>query len=234
MHIVICDDESVFLEYFKELLVRDCFERELDITVTAYISGEELLAAYDQGLASGMDILFLDIRMGGTDGLETAKILREKGCGCLIIFLTSLEEYARDGYEVKAFRYLLKEQVERELGRIMDACCRELGTEEYFVFSYERRSYQVPIRDIYYVESRKRLVLLYTANGQYQFYQKLDVLEGQLSGSGFLRCHRSFLVQERYVRSWKENALWLEDGTEIPISRTYEKAVNRRLMLRME
>ena len=66
------------------------------------------------------------------------------------------------------------------------------------------------------------------------FYRKLDELERELEGGGFLRCHKSYLVQERYVRSWKENALWLEDGTEIPISRTYEKAVNRRLMLRME
>lgn len=234
MHIVICDDESIFLSHFKDLLVRDSFEKGLDLTVTAYTCGEDLLAAYDQGLVLDMDILFLDIRMGGMDGLEAARILREKGCSCLIIFLTSLEEYARAGYEVKAFRYLLKEQVDRELGRIMDACCRELGTEDYFVFSYERRSYQVRRQDILYFESRKRLVFLFTVNGQYQFYQKLDVLEGQLSGSGFLRVHRSFLVQERYVRSWKENALWLVDGTEIPISRTYEKAVNRRLMLRME
>lgn len=233
MHIVICDDEHIFLAHIKELLVRISIEKNMDLTITECASGVELLAAYSAGTVSDMDILFLDIRMADMDGLETARVLREKGCGCLIIFLTSLEEYAREGYEVRAFRYLLKGQVDRELGRVMDACCRELGTEEFFEFSYERRSYHVRKQDILYFESRKRLAFLFTTKGEYRFYQRLDVLEEQLSGEGFLRCHRSFLVQERYVKSWKEHVLWLEDGREIPISRTYEKEVNRRLMLRM-
>ena len=233
MHIVICDDERIFLEHFRELLIRDSIEKNVEITLTEYTKGEELTAAYSEGAISDMDILFLDIKMGEMDGLEAARILREKGCGCLIIFLTSMEEYARAGYEVRAFRYLLKEQAEQELGKVMDACRRELETEKYFVFTYEHRSYSVPKREILYFESRKRLVFLFTANGQYQFYQKLDILEKQLSEDGFLRCHRSFLVQERYVKSWKENALWLENDREVPISRTYEKEVNRRLMLRV-
>lgn len=233
MHIVICDDESIFLAHFKELLIRYSIEKNLEITVTEYTGGEELTTAYSEGEISDMDILFLDIKMEGMDGLEAARILREKGCECLIVFLTSMEEYARAGYEVRAFRYLLKAQVEQELGRVMDACRRELGTEEYFIFAYERRSYSIRKKDILYFESRKRLVFLITAKGEYQFYQKLDILEKQLSEDGFLRCHRSFLVQERYVKSWKENALWLEDGREIPVSRTYEKEVNRRLMLRV-
>ena len=76
------------------------------------------------------------------------------------------------------------------------------------------------------------MVVLHTAGESYSFYQKLDALERELEGSGFLRCHRSFLVQERYVRSWMGRSLWLEDGTEVPISRGCEKEVNRRLMLR--
>jgi len=233
MHVVICDDEDIFLHYLKELLLRNSVEKNREITVTEYTGGGELLAAFSEGTLMNMDILFLDIRMEGLDGLETARRLREKGCGCLIVFLTSLEEYAREGYEVRAFRYLLKDQVDRELERVMDACCHELVAEEYFTFSYERRSYSIRKQDILYFESRKRMVYLFTARGEYQFYQKLDVLENQLLGEGFLRCHRSFLVQERKVKSWKEHALWLEDGREIPISRTYEKEVNRRLMLRM-
>lgn len=233
MRIVICDDEKVFLTYFKELLVKDSIEKGTDIVVKEYSCGEDLVKAYTEGMEGNVDILFLDIWMGGMNGLETAKALRQKGCGGLIVFLTNMEEYAREGYEVKAFRYLLKEQVDMEIGRVMDACRKELETEDYFVFSYERCGYHVRKRDILYFESRKRIILLYATSGQYQFYQKLDVLEEQLAGDGFLRCHRSFLVQERYVKSWKENALWLEDGARIPISRTYEKMVNRRLLLRI-
>jgi len=233
VQIAVCDDERIFLEYFKGLLVRESFVQDLEIMVYEYAGGEELLEAYRSGGLARMDVLFLDIRMEGMDGLETARRLREAGARCLIVFLTSMEEYARAGYEVRAFRYLLKEQVERELGRVMEACRLELGTEEYFMFSCGRRSCSVRKGEILYFESRKRVIYLFTAKESYQFYQKLDVLEEQLSGDGFLRCHRSFLVQERYVKSWTDHALWLENGVELPISRTCGKEVNRRLMLRM-
>lgn len=232
MQVTVCDDEKVFREYLKKLLLEYSFSRDLDIDVTEYSDGEALLSAYSGGAAPGMDILFLDIRMAGMDGMEAARQLRKQGCGCLIVFLTSLTEYLQKGYEVRAFRYLLKEQAQNELKNVMDACRLELGSEEYFIFASERCNHSVRKKDILYFESKKRIIILHTADGSCQFYQKLDELERQLTGGGFFRCHRSFLVQERYVRKWKENALWLEDGTELPVSRTYEKAVNQRLLLR--
>lgn len=257
MHIAVCDDEDIFREYLKRLLLEYSFRIHEEIFVSEYASGQSLLEAYSSYKNSSYknalcknpscqnssyknsscktevwDVIFLDIRMEGMDGMKTAELLRAQGCGCLIVFLTSLVEYAPKGYEVRAFRYLLKEQARSDLGRVLDACRQELSVETYFSFCYERRSYSILKRDIRYFESRKRLVFLHAAEQTYQFYQKLDDLEKQLSEEGFLRCHRSFLVQERYVRSWRENALWLEDGTELPVSRTYGREVNRRLMLR--
>ena len=230
MRIAICDDEAIFRTYLRGLLVKDSFARGTDIQVAEYADGEALLEA---AAAEGPpDVVFLDIRMPGMDGLETAGRLRQRGDRCLIVFLTSLSEYARKGYEVRAFRYLLKEEAERELSRVMEDCRRELGEGAWFSFAQGRQTFRVPTEDILYFESRKRVVLLHTAGESYSFYQKLDALERELEGSGFLRCHRSFLVQERYVRSWMGRSLWLEDGTEVPISRGCEKEVNRRLMLR--
>lgn len=232
MQIAICDDETIFREYLKKLLLEYSFSSNTDISVQEFTEGETLLAAHSEGLLSKTDVLFLDIRMGKTNGLETARRLRDGGCRCLIIFLTGLTEYLQKGYEVRAFRYLLKEQAQKELAGIMDACRRELESEEYFVFSSDRSRYSIHKKDILYFESRKRIVCLFGVNENYQFYEKLDTLEKQLCRDGFLRCHRSFLVQERYVKGWRDNRLWLENGTELPVSRSYEKTVNQRLMLR--
>lgn len=231
MRIAVCDDEEIFREYLKSLLLEYSFKANEDVRIAEYSCGEDLLDAHSREGAEA-DLIFLDIRMKGMDGMETAKRLRAQGCGCLIVFLTSLGEYVQRGYEVKAFRYLLKEQVKSDLGRILDACRSELSGEDFFCFSYERCNYNVLKRDILYFESKKRLVILHAIREDHQFYQKLDDLEKQLSGNGFLRCHKSFLVQECHIRSWRENALWLADGRELPVSRTYEKEVNRRLMLR--
>lgn len=231
MNIAICDDEKIFRKCLRELLVKDNFAGGADIRVEEFESGEALLNACEKG-TTRYDILFLDIRMPGLDGLETARALRQKGEKCLIVFLSSLAEYARKGYEVRAFRYLLKEEAERELGKVMEACRKELGEERWFSFAQGHETYRISLEDILYFESKKRLILLHTETESYSFYQKLDEVEGKLEGGRFLRCHRSYLVQERYVRSWKGNSLWLTDGTELPISRGYEKEVNRRLMLR--
>ena len=76
------------------------------------------------------------------------------------------------------------------------------------------------------------MLVLHTGRERHACMRELDELERELEGGEFLRCHKSYLVQERYVRGWKGRSLWLEDGTEVPISRGYEKEVNRRLMLR--
>ncbi len=230
MKVAVCDDEPVYRLYLREILARESLVRNLEIEVTEYAGGEALLEAYTRDPLS-MDIVLLDILMPGMDGMETAKALRKRGAGCVIVFLTSLEDFARQGYEVRAFRYILKEEADRALGPVLLEAAEEFGPEEYFSFTCDYCTHKVGIKDILYFESRKRLVILQTVKASFSFYQKLDILEEQLSDKGFLRCHRSFLVREKCVRSWKENALWLEDGTELPISRTYEKQVNRRLML---
>lgn len=231
MRIAICDDEAVFRTYLRDILVKDSFARGTDIQVAEYADGEALLAALEAP-DDYVDVVFLDIRMPGMDGLETARALRQRGEKCMIVFLTSLSEYARKGYEVRAFRYLLKEEAERELTRVMEDCGRELGEACWFSFAQGHQTCRVPREDILYFESRKRVVVLHTGRESHAFYRKLDELERELEGGGFLRCHKSYLVQERYVRGWKGRSLWLEDGTEVPISRGYEKEVNRRLMLR--
>ncbi|MCM1044326.1 MAG: LytTR family DNA-binding domain-containing protein [Candidatus Gastranaerophilales bacterium] len=227
----VCDDEPVFRSHIRELLAADSIKNGYDLCVKEYADGSELLSSFEKGQT--MDILFLDIRMKQKDGMETARILREKGCNCLIIFLTSLSEYMQKGYEVKAFRYLLKEQADSELEGVMRECRRELASDGFFVFSCEHKNYSVRKTDILYLESSKRLILLHTMGEVFRFYQKLDNLEKELAQDGFLRCHRSFLVRESCVKGWKEDELWLENGERIPISRSYEKEVNRRLMLRI-
>lgn len=133
MRIAICDDEEVFRTYLRNLLALDSFTGGTDIQVTEYAGGEALLADLETA-AESLDVVFLDIRMPGMDGLETARLLRQRGEKCLIVFLTSLLEYARKGYEVRAFRYLLKEEAEWELSwcDIVDGEPDEVGRPVFF------------------------------------------------------------------------------------------------------
>ncbi|MCD8068807.1 MAG: LytTR family DNA-binding domain-containing protein [Lachnospiraceae bacterium] len=250
LYIAVCDDEPVFTEHIRNLLVSDSILKGYELNIGIYQSGEALLKAWENGCL--FDVIFLDILLdagmpqkriqgervsenqgtnGTLNGFETAELLRKAGCGSLLVFLTSLSSYVQKGYEVRAFRYLLKSQMELEITRVMEDCRRELAAENYFQFTCEREICRVRKKDIYYLESNKRMVYLHTEKQTYHFYRKLDELEAEFCGDAFLRCHKSYLVQVRHVAGWKEKQLRMENGAVIPISRAYRDEVNRRLLL---
>lgn len=99
LNIAICDDEKMIREQIKELA-----EKEMpDVCAGLYETGDALLAAGKQ-----FDIVFLDIQMEGTDGIETAKRLRQKDEDTILIFITGIREYVFEAFDVAAFHYLLK------------------------------------------------------------------------------------------------------------------------------
>lgn len=98
MRIAICDDE--------EIIRKDIKNRVLKIipkaTICTYASAEELLAD------TCPDILLLDIQMDGINGMEAAKTLRKRSCDTVLIFITAVEEYVFEAFDVGAFHYLVK------------------------------------------------------------------------------------------------------------------------------
>ena len=99
MRISICDDEAAVRELIASKVQRLC----PGAGIMFFASGEELLLAEDFG-----DILFLDIRLAGQDGMRTARALRKKDDKVILIFVTALKEYVFEAFDVGAFHYLVK------------------------------------------------------------------------------------------------------------------------------
>lgn len=230
MRIAICDDEPGYRRILHEKIIQDSIRCDYDAEVTEYESGKALLEAVGKGVSA--DVFFLDIQMEhDDDGIRTGRELRRHGERGLIVYVTGFIDYVQTGYEVKAFRYLLKSQIEDRLSGVLADIRQELSGERYR-FQAGGETVYVDKRRILYLESRVRILQLVTTEGEYRFYDSLDHAEREL-GEQFLRCHRSFLVNtcriHRYVGGWIE----LEDGIRIPVSRSYGKAVKQRLMLEM-
>ena len=104
--IAICDDENKFLTKIKEdLSSLQSYENEFSFD--EFKTGRELLADFSEGKYA---LVILDIEMPGLNGLETAEFLRKIDDKVIIIFLTGYEKFACQGYAVRAFRYILKNQ----------------------------------------------------------------------------------------------------------------------------
>lgn len=210
--IAICDDESVHIEKIRTILS--------DYETDNYLSPVALLDAVSAGVR--YDVLFLDILMPRIDGISLARELREFDEDMLIVFITSKIEYMQTGYEVRAFRYLLKDQIDEGLPKIWNDIIKELldRQDAYFTFEFERRTYRFPIRDILYFESNLRRIVVHTkASENAALYGKLDDLS--VKYSSFIRVHKSYLINRRYIRMISAGTVVLSNGEVLPVSRKY-------------
>ena len=209
--IAICDDEPLHIDKIRSIL--------LDEETDNYTKPANLLNAITAG--KRYDVLFLDIMMPKIDGISLARELRELDEDMLIVFITSKIEFMQTGYEVKAFRYLLKDQIDTGLPKIWKDIEKELldRADTYFTYEFERKTYRYPCRDILYLESNLRRIILHTNRDTAALYGKLDDLA--IKYPMFVRIHKSFLVNRRHIRSISAGMVVLSNGDVLPISRKY-------------
>ena len=214
--IAICDDEyihrKVLLKHVRMLFLRDSYE------VLEFNSGEELLGRYPKGL----DILLLDIQMMGINGIETAKKIRLFDTNVTIIFTTAIADFMQEGYEVRAFRYLLKPIKYNDFLKHIGQCKNEIlkNKEKYISIKEidDGKTIIIPINSILYIEVECRIALIYTDTEIYKTRESIKNLELQLTEYSFFRCHRAYLINLFKVNAIDKNSVFIK-GNEILVSR---------------
>lgn len=172
------------------------------------------------------DIAFLDLDFKGKDynGIDIARAIRRNHKDTVIIFVTNFPQYAPEGYEVHAFRYLMKNDIKSKLRSYMLLAVDHLHevkpTLNYAVAGEE---ITLPLDDILYIESQLHCVIVHTAtsssmSAKHTFYARISGLESQLSTSGFLRIHKSYLVNMKYIQKFQCKFILLTDGTQLKVS----------------
>lgn len=191
-------------------------KKNREIQLRTFLSGEELLN-YD----GQIDILFLDIQMNGMDGLETARKLRAGKFRGFLIFITVLKEMVFQSFEVQAYDYLVKPVDEKQFRKTMERLYVSMqNTSEDSLLvqqGYERRI--VPKDEIVFCEVIDRKIYLNLASGEVvDYYERIENLETKL-GSHFFRCHRSYLINLKHLKGYKNGTAYMDNHKEIPVSR---------------
>ncbi len=218
LKIAVCDDE----EYFRNLMLRflQQYSEQFDVEIDAsfFSSGEELLKAH----TSDTELIFLDIQMGGQDGIETARQLRRIDPKVCIIFITNMLNRAIDGYSVHAWGFVSKPLTYPELSHQLSSAIRQIKQSREKVRTYTVRTTlgteNIPVQDILYVEVERHSIHLHTKDRTISFRGSMKDLEEDLTPMGFLRPHASFLVNVRHVKKVEQNELVLTDNDTIPVS----------------
>ena len=184
-------------------------------------SGRELIQSSDN-----FDIIFLDIIMHDLDGMRTAQLVREKAFDKILIFISSSRKYVFEAYDVEAFQYLLKPIDEKKLKRVLQRAVlkTENHSKEFIIVSKERQKQKLFLDDIYYFEIKGRMVDIHGTDGVFTYYEQIGVLENNLQGRGFFRCHKSYLINLKYVDVYNRQEVILDNGERIVIAkRRYEE-----------
>lgn len=228
----ICDDEPLMARELAGHLAGYMKEKSTtDYSVSSFSNGCALLES-----GGSFDVIFLDIQMEQPNGMETARLLRQRGVHSLLIFVTVLKECVFDSFQVEAFDYLLKPLDSARFCRTMDRLLRSLEqrTAEDIVIQRGTGCEVVLLSDIVYCEVLGRKIYLHKNDGTVSdYYDKLEDLERRVDGR-FFKCHRSYLVNLDYVRGCQDGQVLLSQGERIPASRLRERELTQALLRHMK
>ncbi|MGL5439108.1 MAG: LytR/AlgR family response regulator transcription factor [Filifactoraceae bacterium] len=216
INIGICDDELQYRSKIKDILTEILSSDHINYNIYEFSSGEDLLDNYPKNL----DILIMDIQMKRINGMDTARKIREFNEKLEIIFMTSFSEFMQEGYEVKAYRYVLKPITHMKISKNILPCINEIMRNKNNYLSITVKNYidRIRIDDITYIETDRPNIVIYTNNNTYTTKMSISKIEKTLRSYGFFRCHNSYIVNLKLVESMNGNIIVVE-GKDIPISK---------------
>ena len=193
MNVLVCDDDQQIVDSIIEELKKKSEETHVALRFYGFSQPSQI------DLSLPYDIALLDIDMGETNGIELARKLRAENENIVIIFITNFIQYAPEGFEVQAFRYLLKADLSAKLDSYFDSA----------------EIIDVPVNDILYLESHRRIIVMHLLDEKrpaYQFYGNITELSEKIEPLGFLRIQKSYLVNMHYVEIFQYNKVQLRGG----------------------
>ena len=239
MKVLVVDDEKLARDRLRELVL-ELGDHEV---VGEAMNGTEALARTEE---SSPDVILMDIRMPGMDGLEAAMHLMSLENPPAVIFTTAYDQHALDAFEVSAVDYLLKpirkERLEKALAKAGKLSLQQLhdfnqGQETPLVRSHMSVHLRgnirlVPVTDILYFLADSKYVTVRTAKEEHLVEDSLVNLEREF-GDSFLRIHRNALVATSYIQGIEKDSggTWhvvLKDlDRKLAVSRRHTVAVRR-------
>jgi Response regulator of the LytR/AlgR family len=226
VRIAICDDEEVQQKLLGKYLSEWAEENKVFLELKMFSSGEEFAFCWEDD--RNYDLLILDIEMGKMNGMELAASIRRQDEEIPVLFVTGYDNYMSQGYEVSALHYLMKPVHKEKLFAVLDKLGRKEKQEPKLLFLTESGAVSLPVSKVWYVEARAHRCILYTEDEEYILRSPMgEIVQYLEEYQGFVRCHRSYMVNVRHISTIIKPEVILDDKRRLPVSRSAEKEVNR-------
>lgn len=230
--IVLYDDSPADLMVLCGHLEQLKEKRPVDII--SYTDGLDLLKDYKQ--KGFCDILVLDMRMETMGGIEVAKHIRQLDDEVPILIVTATVDYAVEGYKVGAFRYIVKPVESGDFLSAVEELLDRQQKKQASIFSFPsiNGTTKLMTDHIYYLESDLRTIRVVAKEGTFTFTGTISSLEEQLRPDGFIRIHKSFLVNVSHIYNIFKDSVTMDNKEVLPMSKHKRREVNQEFLSYME
>ena len=231
LKIAACDDEAEILDGFV-YIIRECFAyHNVPAEIDKFTDPVELARSFRVG---NYDLLFLDIEMPKVDGIALAKKLREFGSKVDIIYISSKEDMVFKVFDVRPFSFIRKNKFFEEIGGVVRSYIPSRSEKDVnkLVMNTKSGIVTLDMTNAAYIEGTGKTQTVNFSGGLPPVELKVTMqeLENKLADKGFIRVHRGFLVNYKYIASIRDNAVLLTTGGDIPMSRRSVSDVKDRYL----
>ena len=219
IRIAVCDDEEKVLKLICSEIQEAFSKKNIEVEIIPYISGIQLREDVFQGIL--FQVLFLDISMPDMNGILLAQHLKKHSPNMMILFLSSREEAVFDAIKTAPFRFIRKRTFRLEISDVVQDILDAFKEREIvrIFISDKKASFSINPYEIIYVEACNKTTLLSTSHGVIETKATFSTFEKELDPYGFIKIHRSILVNFRYIRSIQSTEVHLDPGQILPVSK---------------
>ncbi len=226
MKIAICDDDLSFSKILKSK-IEDAFTSEdLNCDISIYNQGIDLIGSIHQ-----YDMIFLDVEMSEVSGEEIARRIVLSNYNTLVVFVTNHDDFVSSSFKYRPFGFIRKNKLDFELEETVSNLKEYLSENvTELLFDCQGKSMSVKLNEIIYIEVFGHHATMHTVEQDLIIAKSLSAIEKQLQGNGFVRTHKSFLVNCDHIFSIEKNDVILNTGQKIPLSRHRVNDVKKALI----
>ena len=224
LNISICDDDKASVDKLSCMVGEYCADNGLEYRLSTFTNGRALL----ESDISQCHLLFLDVDMGSENGIAIAHEIRKTNKEMILVYVSGYVQYAPAGYNVKAFAYILKNDLDGLFKTTMDDVVKQLDFRGMvYKIKTGETEISLPLKNILYIESFDKVTEIHTdlPQGRYTVRQPLTDAVKQLADKGFLQIHKSYLVNMQHITKLKNYTIVLTDGTPLPAAQKRWKEI---------
>jgi DNA-binding LytR/AlgR family response regulator len=232
--VVICDDEKEICAKLESSLISIFAEMKMKCDISVFYAGQELCRKIEAG--ASYELFFLDIEFANSEinGVETGKLIRDSHKTVSIVYISWEKSYAMQLFDIRPLNFLLKPLAYEKIKQVAETYVKLSGfSAGEFVYKKGHGMFKIPIKDIMYLESQGRKIIIHMENGeQEEFYGSLkSVYNEQLVSFDFLFIHSAFVVNYDYVAETKYSQLYICGKQDfLPIGQSRRNEIRERYL----